>query len=83
MSELKRAHGMGKLRVRRLPQVRFSVASKVAACNIKRWLRAMATSAHPILGPLIAIFGAFLTALSQFQLQYCPVPQSIEFRLGS
>jgi len=41
MSELKRRHGMGRLRVRRLPQVRFAVACKVTACNVKRWLRAM------------------------------------------
>ncbi len=39
MSELKRGHGMGKLRVRRLPRVHFAIACKVTACNIKRWLR--------------------------------------------
>lgn len=41
VSELKRAHGMRKLRVRRLPCVQFAVACKVTACNIKRWLRAL------------------------------------------
>lgn len=40
MSELKRAHGIGKLRVRRMPQVRLAVTLKMTACNIKRWLRA-------------------------------------------
>ncbi len=40
MSELKRSHGMGKLRVRRLPRVCFAVACKVIACNIKRWAMA-------------------------------------------
>jgi hypothetical protein len=40
MSELKRAHGVGKLRVRRMPRVRMVVALKVTACNVKRWLRA-------------------------------------------
>jgi hypothetical protein len=40
MSELKRAHGVGKLRVRRMPRVRMAVALKVMACNVKRWLRA-------------------------------------------
>ena len=40
MSELKRAHGLDRLRVRRRPRVEFAVASKLTACNIKRWLRA-------------------------------------------
>ena len=39
-SELKRVHGLGRLRVRRMPQVRFAVACKLTACNVKRWLRA-------------------------------------------
>lgn len=42
MSELKRGHGLGKLRVRRMPRVCLAVAMKVTACNIKRWLRASA-----------------------------------------
>ena len=42
MSELKRAHGMGRLRVRRKPRVEFAVSRKVTACNIKRWLRTVA-----------------------------------------
>jgi hypothetical protein len=40
MSELKRSHGMGKLRVRRAAKVSFAVACKVIACNIKRWAKA-------------------------------------------
>ena len=39
-SELKRAHGIGELRVRRLAKVCFAVACKVIACNIKRWAKA-------------------------------------------
>ncbi len=39
-SELKRAHGIGKLRVRRMAKVCFAAACKVTACNIKRWARA-------------------------------------------
>jgi hypothetical protein len=39
-SELKRSHGIGKLRVRRAVKVRFAVACKVIACNIKRWAKA-------------------------------------------
>lgn len=39
-SELKRSHGLGKLRVRRAAKVCFAVACKVIACNIKRWAKA-------------------------------------------
>lgn len=39
-SELKRAHGIGRLRVRRMAKVCFAVACKVIACNIKRWAKA-------------------------------------------
>jgi len=49
MSELKRRHGMGKLRVRRAPKVCFSVACKVIACNIKRWAKAAAASSRSLL----------------------------------
>lgn len=38
-SELKRKHGLGRLRVRRKSRVILSVTFKIAACNIKRWLR--------------------------------------------
>jgi hypothetical protein len=39
-SELKRSHGIGRLRVRRLAKVCFAAACKLTACNIKRWARA-------------------------------------------
>jgi len=39
-SELKRAHGLAKLRVRRAVKVCFAVACKLIACNIKRWAKA-------------------------------------------
>ena len=44
MSELKRKHGMGKLRVRRAAKVCLAVACKVIACNIKRWAKAHTAS---------------------------------------
>jgi hypothetical protein len=50
-SELKRSHGLGKLRVRRAPKVCFAVACKVTACNIKRWAKA-----QPALGRLLQDF---------------------------
>jgi hypothetical protein len=49
MSELKRSHGMGKLRVRRAPKVCFAVACKVIACNIKRWARVAENSGGSLL----------------------------------
>jgi len=39
-SELKRAHGMGRLRVRGMPAVEFAVFMKITACNVKRYIRA-------------------------------------------
>lgn len=50
-SELKRAHGMGRLRVRRGARVRLSVIAKVTACNVKRWLRATAETHQSGTGP--------------------------------
>ena len=41
-SELKRAHGFGRLRVRGRARVLLAVTSKLTACNIKRWIRAAA-----------------------------------------
>jgi hypothetical protein len=40
-SELKRRHGMGRLRVRRKERVTLKVALKTTACNVKRWVRAI------------------------------------------
>ena len=54
-SELKRAHGIGRLKVRRLPRVCLAVALKVTACNIKRWARALSA-----LGRLIQGWGGSL-----------------------
>lgn len=47
-SELKRSHGIGKLRVRRAPKVSFAVACKVIACNIKRWAKALSALGSPL-----------------------------------
>ena len=48
MSELKRSHGIGKLRVRRAAKVCFAVACKVTACNIKRWAKAYAGTCNAL-----------------------------------
>lgn len=58
MSELKRTHGIGKLRVRRLSKVYFAVACKVIACNIKRWAKWYAISRYTAIRCLFRlIFG--------------------------
>jgi len=49
-SELKRAHGIGRLKVRRLPRVCLVVALKVTACNIKRWAKALISLGRLICG---------------------------------
>lgn len=55
-SELKRSHGIGKLRVRRAPKVSFAVACKVIACNIKRWANALSALGSPMPGFPSSIF---------------------------
>jgi len=44
MSEVKSAHGMAHLRVRKRPRVILAVACKLIACNAKRWIRASAAA---------------------------------------
>lgn len=57
MSELKRTHGMGKLRVRGRRKVDLAVGLKMTACNIKRWAKQAAES---------DIFGLYLTSYRKF-----------------
>lgn len=49
ISELKRAHGMRKLRVRGIERVKMKVGLKATACNIKRWLKAETAKPSPSL----------------------------------
>ncbi|MDJ0766941.1 MAG: transposase [Myxococcota bacterium] len=74
MSELKRSHGIGRLRVRGLARVQFAVACKVIACNIKRWWKASNGSSGSTSGPLrgrlkglSAYFGAILHVYAQLR----------------
>ena len=55
-SELKRSHGIGKLRLRRAAKVCFAVACKVIACNIKRWAKAPTALKRPLPDFLSSIF---------------------------
>jgi hypothetical protein len=49
-SELKRAHGMGRLRVRGAPAVEFAVFMKITACNVKRYMKARIERARKTAG---------------------------------
>jgi hypothetical protein len=72
-SELKRSHGIGKLRVRRVAKVCFAVACKVIACNIKRWAKAHAALEGLLQGFIssildhLKIFQPYLVRISIFQ----------------
>jgi hypothetical protein len=56
-SELKRSHGIGRLRVRRIAKVCFAVACKLTACNIKRWARAYTALKRLLQGLISSIWG--------------------------
>ncbi len=68
MSELKRGHGMGKLRVRGLARVTFAVLCKVTSCNIKRWARAVSVSLTELQGSLQAFLTQYLHDGAYFSL---------------
>jgi len=55
-SELKRAHGIGRLRVRRIAKVCFAVACKLIACNIKRWAKAHLSLKRPLNGYILPFY---------------------------
>ncbi len=55
-SELKRSHGLGRLRVRRASKVCFAVACKVIACNIKRWAKAHTALKRLLRGFITSVF---------------------------
>lgn len=80
-SELKRSHGIGKLRVRRMAKVCFAVACKVIACNIKRWAKAQAAALE---GPLQGFLSSILDHLKIFQphLVRISIFQRTAFSLG-
>jgi hypothetical protein len=65
-SELKRSHGIGKLRVRRIAKVCFAVACKLTACNIKRWAKAHIALKRPLQGCISSI--CVCLRLSRFNL---------------
>ncbi len=61
-SELKRSHGLAKLRVRRAVKVCFAVACKVIACNIKRWAKAHPALERQLEGFISSVFARLRTS---------------------
>lgn len=70
-SELKRVHGMGRLRVRRAAKVCFAVACKVIACNIKRWAKAHMGNPYNELQRLLDVIFEYLYAFEVNLTKMC------------
>ena len=70
-SELKRAHGIERLRVRRLAKVCFAVACKVIACNIKRWAKALSALGRLIHGCTGSIYLVSKLSWADFDRLLC------------
>jgi hypothetical protein len=83
MSELKRSHGMGKLRVRRAAKVCFAVACEVIACNIKRWAKAYVGSCNGLQCVLKLILDQFgvLEATAEEIYRYLQANRSWQLKL--
>ena len=71
LSELKRAHGIGRLRIRRAVKVCFAVACKVTACNIKRWAKAHTGRLGNELQRLLDIFFEYLNVFEVYFTEMC------------
>jgi hypothetical protein len=81
ISELKRSHGIGKLRVRRAAKVCFAVACKVIACNIKRWAKAHIVPGKALQG-FIGLVLDRLNAVEIYLIKIFPglrITQSLQF----
>ncbi len=74
-SELKRSHGIGRLRVRRLAKVCFAVACKITACNIKRWAKALSALGRLLHGRTGALYLVLELSWTYFDSVLC-VPKS-------
>jgi hypothetical protein len=61
-SELKRVHGLGRLRVRGLKRVRLAVRLKTLACNVKRALKYLVERAREAAGAAAAALEAAAAA---------------------
>lgn len=75
-SELKRAHGLGQLRIRRLPKVKMKTKLKAVACNITRWVEEL-TDRSGDGEPRDGRFFALLAGLIRWVKQWMrPIPES-------
>jgi hypothetical protein len=63
-SELKRSHGIDKLRVRRAAKVCFAVACKLIACNIKRWAKSHLAPKGALQSLLLPVWARMKTFLA-------------------
>jgi hypothetical protein len=71
ISELRRSHGFGKLRVRRAVKVCFALACKVTACNIKRWAKAHVSPKSYLqrfILPILDRLSNFLAAMNEISV---------------
>jgi hypothetical protein len=79
-SELKRSHGLGRLRVRRLARVCFAVACKLIACNVKRWAKALFPSEASLSALLLILFGPLAPIAAESRISGgligCDIPQA-------
>ena len=80
-SELKRCHGIAKLRVRRWVKVCFAVACKLIACNIKRWAKAHTVLKGTLQG--CKSFFCFLFELYRFDQFGCLLFKQHIFIMGA
>jgi len=67
-SELKRAHGIGRLRVRRIAKVCFAVACKIIACNIKRWAKALLPLKRTLKGSMLPSYLRLITSAARIMV---------------
>lgn len=80
-SELKRSHGLGKLRIRRAAKVGFAVACKLIACNIKRWAKTHTASQGSLNGFILSVLDllkVFKASLSRMSL-FLPLTRPLDY----
>lgn len=84
-SELKRAHGLGRLRVRGAPAVEFAVFMKVTACNVKRYMRARIERLRKTAGdekrPADAVFQPENASCGAFARVFCLINRQLSHSL--
>lgn len=75
-SEMKRAHGLGQLRIRGLPKVKMKAKLKATACNIKRWVEELKDrlgGGDPRRGGFFALLAGLVRVMGRWKR---PIPES-------